>query len=97
MSLVSDLAAAGIPQLMGLPVYEASAMTTATTSGSFVLVACDLAAYRIADSVAGLSLEYVPVIMDQATGRPNGTRGWVYHQRTGADLLDTTQGRILKA
>ena len=72
-------------------------MTAATTSGSLILVAQDMAKYRIVDHISGPALEYVPIMFDQATGRPNGTRGWIWWERVGADLLDTTQGKVLKA
>lgn len=92
-----DLSAAQIPRILGAPVYEVSAMSSATTSGTSMLVAAALDTYNIVDHIEGGVLDYVPILFDQATGRPNGSRGWVYHQRTGADLLDTGQGRILKA
>lgn len=92
-----DMSEATVPKLLGANVYEASAMTSATTSGSLILVAQDMAKYRIADHIAGPALEYVPVMFDQATGRPNGTRGWIWWERVGGKLLDTAQGKALKA
>lgn len=91
---LTDLTAA-VPTPLGVPLYESSNMTAATTSGSYLVCAMDMSKYCIVDSVAGPTLEFVPVLFDQATGRPNGTRGWVYHHRTGADVLDGTQGRVL--
>ena len=83
--------------MFGAPYYEASGMSAATTSGSTMLVGGDFHAYRIVDHLAGPALEFVPVVIDQATGRPNGTRGWFYTQRTGAKCLDVTQFRFLKS
>ncbi len=94
-SLLMDLAAGN--DLLGHPVYEASAMTSATTSGSHIAVLADLSKYLIADHVAGPSLEFVQNLMDATTGRPTGQRGWVFWHRTAGDMLDTSQGRILKA
>lgn len=88
-----DLAAR--PGLFGAPLHEASSMTASTTSGSYVLIGGDLSKYLIVDHVSGPSLEYVPVLFDQATARPAGARGWVYHHRVGADVLDGTQLRVL--
>lgn len=94
-SMITDMAAAGIPQLLGLPVYESSDMAATTTSGSRPLAVVDLAAYSIVDHIAGPTLQYVPVVFDSTTGRPNGTAAWVYHHRTGAQLTDPNQGRLL--
>lgn len=94
-SLLMDLAANG--DLLGHPVYEASAMTSATTSGSHIAVIADFSKYLICDHIAGPSLEFVQNLMDPTTGRPTGQRGWVYWARTGGDCLDRAQGRVLKA
>lgn len=93
----TDLTARAIPRLLGAPAYEASDMTASTTSGSYMLVAGDLSAYTVVDHVEGGMLEWCPILFDQSTARPNGTRGWVYHQRTGADLLATNLALILKS
>lgn len=92
-----DFTTGSIPRLLGAHALESSAMSAATTSGTNMLAAVDLAAYRIADHAAGPILEYIPVLFDQTTARPNGTRGWMYAARVGADLLDTTQGKLLKS
>ncbi len=82
--------------LLGHEVFEASAMTADTTSGSYLVVLADLAKYAVVDHIQGPSLEFVPNVMDTTTGRPLGVRGWVYHMRTGGDMLDVSQGKILK-
>lgn len=82
--------------LLGYPVYEASAMTDSTTSGSYLAVLADLSAYCVVDHVAGPALEYVQNVVD-GDGKPLGVRGWLYHARTGGDALDVGQGKILKA
>ena len=96
-SMLTDLGPAGVPQLLGLPVYEASGMTSATTSGSRPLAAVDLGAYSLVEHVAGATLQYLPAMFDPTTGRPNGTAGWAYHARLGAQLVDPSQGRLLLA
>lgn len=92
-----DFTQGQVPRLLGAGAYEASAMSSSFASGSYVMVAQDMAKFAIRDHIAGPALEYVPILFDQATGRPNGTRGWVFWERTGSDLLDTTQGTLLKA
>lgn len=83
--------------LLGKPFREASGMVATTTSGSYMLIGGDGGTYRIVDHIVGPSLEFLPYLFDQATGRPNYTRGWLYHQRTGAKCLDPSQWRVLKA
>jgi HK97 family phage major capsid protein len=92
----ADLGADSPPQLLGRPLYEYSAMSTSITTGQNVLLYGDFSRYTIVDHVRGTVLEYVPMVMDQATGRPNATRGWLMHWRTGADMVDADAARILK-
>lgn len=94
-SLLMDLNADG--NLLSHKVFEASAMTSATTSGSSMLVLADLAKYQVCDHIQGPSLEFMQNLTDPTTGRPTGQRGWVFWHRTGGDMLDTSQGRILKS
>lgn len=82
--------------ILGVKSFEVSAMTATTTSGNYLAVLADFSKYLIVDSLLGPTLQYVPVVFDPTAGTPTGQAGWVYHQRTGADHLDTTQGRILK-
>lgn len=96
-SMVTDLVESGIPQLLGMPVYEASGMSAATTSGSRPLAVVDLSAYSIVDHIAGPTLQYQPVLFDTSTGRANGTAAWIFHHRVGAQLVDPSQGRLLLA
>ena len=96
-SMLTDLSAGNVPQLLGLPVHESSGMTSATTSGSRPLAVVDLAAYSIVEHAQGPTLRFIPAMFDQATGRPNGTAAWAFHTRIGADLVDPTQGRLLLA
>jgi hypothetical protein len=46
--------------------------------------------------VRGTLVEPVPIVFDQATGRPNGTRGALLSWRTGADMVDPNAARVLK-
>ncbi len=82
--------------LLGYPVFEASAMASATTSGTYLAVLADFSKYLIADHVGGPSLEFVPNVVD-GSGVPTGQRGWIYWHRTSGKLLDTGAGYVLKA
>ena len=93
-SLLMDLSDDG--KLLGFPVHEASAMASVTTSGTYMVVAADLNKYQIVDHVSGPALEFVPNVFN-GDGAATGQRAWIYHARTGADLLDTSAGVILKA
>ena len=84
------------PKLLGKPLYEASDMVTAVTTGSNILLAGNFAeCYYIYDR-AGTTLEYVPNVMDTSTGRPTGQRGFAAWWRTGADAVDPNGFRVLK-
>ena len=95
-AMLTDLSAGNVPQLLGLPVYEASGMSSATTSGSRPLAVVDLSAYSIVEHAAGATLQYVPATVD-GDGAFTGTAAWLYHARLGADMTDPNQGRLLLA
>jgi HK97 family phage major capsid protein len=92
----ADLGGNTPPQLLGRPVYEYSAMSTSITTGQNVLLYGSFDRFTIVDHVVGSVVEYVPIVFDQASGRPNGTRGWLMHWRTGSDMVDPDAARILK-
>lgn len=93
-SLLMDLADDG--NLLGHPVFEASAMESATTSGNHIAVLADFDKYLICDHVGGPSLEYVQNAVD-GDGLPLGVRGWIYWHRVGAKTLDLSAGKVLLA
>jgi HK97 family phage major capsid protein len=92
----SDLGSDVPPQLLGRPIYEYSAMSTSVTTGQNLLLYGDFRKYWIVDHVRGTMIEQVPIVFDQATGRPNGTRGMLLTWRVGADAIDADAFRILK-
>lgn len=94
-SFWTDLGNETPQRLLGAQRFESSAMTTATTSGSSVLLIGDFEKYLIVDHIAGPSFEYVQNAVD-GSGLPTGTRGWIYWNRTGADVVDATQFRVLQ-
>lgn len=93
-ALLMDIAASG--NLLGHPIHEASSMTNSTTSGSYLAVLADFSRYAVVDHIQGPSLEFVQNVLDPTTNRPTGQRGWIFWHRVGADMLDTSAGKILK-
>jgi HK97 family phage major capsid protein len=90
-----DLTADGIPQLVGRPIYEASAMTGTITSVSNILLAGDFNNYVIADRI-GMSVELVPHLFDVTNNRPTGQRGFFAWWRVGADSVNDSAFRLLQ-
>jgi HK97 family phage major capsid protein len=86
---------ANVPEaLLGRPVYEASAMASAMTTGSNILLTGDFSQYYIYDRI-GMSLEYIPNVVG-ANARPTGQRGWFATWRVGADVVNANAFRVLK-
>lgn len=81
--------------LLGEALYEQSALTSTLTTGNDVLLFGDFSKYYIIDRV-GATTEFIPNVFDQATGRPSGTRAWLFHWRVGADCADTNAFRDLR-
>lgn len=67
----------------------------ATTGAANILVVGDFRNYLIAERV-GMSVEFIPHLFDQATGRPTGQRGWFAYARHGADSVNDLGFRILQ-
>lgn len=80
--------------VLGLKLAEASGMVSTTTTGSKILVAGDFDKFQIVDRI-GMTVTYNPMLMDQATARPNGSAGWFTYWRVGSDALDPTAFRTL--
>ena len=87
---------ANVPEvLLGRPVYEASAMDSAMTTGSKVLIAGDFSNFVIFDRI-GATVEYIPNMVSGAgAGYPTGQRGWFTWWRSGSDAVDTGAFRYL--
>ena len=88
---------AGVPaQLLGQPIFEASEMDGAITTGDDdVLLYGDFQKYVIADRV-GLTVEFIPHLFATANNLPSGTRGYYASWRNGADSIDDNAFRILR-
>jgi HK97 family phage major capsid protein len=92
----ANLGAAMPEQLLGLPVYEASAMVSAVTTGSNVLLAGNFGeGYYVYDRI-GMSLDYIPNVIDATTARPTAQRGWLATWRVGAAVVNPNAFRVLK-
>lgn len=85
-----------VEQIRNHPVEFSSYFPVAltTSAGANVLVVGDFRNYLIADRV-GMTVEFIPHLFDQATGRPNGTRGWYAYARNGADSINDLGFRLL--
>lgn len=92
----ADLSAGTPAQLLGRPIVENSSMTSATTTGSNVLIYGDFSKYYIVDHAAGASVEFIPNLFDTSTGRPTSQRAWLLHWRTGAGVVDADAFRLLR-
>ena len=85
-SIVDD--SGDTPRMLGIPFYEASAMSGAGT-GNKVLLLGDFSQMIIVDRIPNVILAE-PLVKDQATQRPVGQRGWLQYSRVGSDI--TTAG-----
>lgn len=73
-------------------------MASTITTGSKIVVAGDFAKMVIVDRLRlGLTVQFSPVLLDQATGRPNGSSGWFAFWRVSSGLTDVSQFRTLVA
>lgn len=68
---------------------------TGTTGASNILVVGDFRNYLIVDRV-GMTVELIPHLFDQSTGRPTGQRGWYAYARNGADSVNDLGFRLLQ-
>lgn len=89
---------AGLPaELIGYPVYEASAMdgswNTAATANNYIMVLGDFSNYLIADRV-GMSVEFVPHRVN-GDGALTGQRALYMYWRVGADSVNDAAFTLL--
>jgi predicted phage gp36 major capsid-like protein len=57
-------------------------------------VAGDFDQMAILDGL-GIVVQFSPLVIDQATERPNGSNGWFCYWRVDSDLLDPAAFRTL--
>ncbi|WP_329292850.1 phage major capsid protein [Streptomyces pseudovenezuelae] len=82
-------------QLLGAPIYEASAMDGVINAGAenYSLLLGDFRNYYIVDRV-GMTMVYEPLVKG-ANGRPTGEAGWFAYWRVGADVVNADAFRLL--
>jgi len=84
------------PNLIGYPVYEASAMDSTIVSGSNddIIILGDFRNYVIVDRM-GIEMAYEPLVKG-AQGRPTGEVGWVAFWRVGGESVNDDAFRMLR-
>lgn len=82
-------------QLLGAPIYEASAMdgTINASQENYALLLGDFRNYYIVDRV-GMTMVYEPLVKG-SNGRPTGEAGWFAYWRVGADVVNPDAFRLL--
>ena len=93
-AFLTDLSGGQPPRLIGDQLLEASTMSTSITTGQNILLYGDFSRFYIIDRV-GMSTEFIPNVFDQSTGRPSGTRAWLFHWRVGSGVADANAFRVL--
>lgn len=91
-----DLTADGITRINGRPtiITDYAPSTALSTTGSQnILAVGDFSGFLIAQR-AGMQVEQVPILFDQATGRPSGQRGWFAWGRNGMDSINDLAFRL---
>jgi HK97 family phage major capsid protein len=82
--------------LLGKPVYEATAQSGTFTTGQLIGVIGDYSYYKIVDRI-GMTVETIPHIFGAAQGNlPTGQRGLYAYWRVGAKVLHANAFRTLK-
>lgn len=83
-------------QLLGKPIYESSSMSSATASGTNILVFGDFQQFVIVDRI-GMSILYNPMVMSAATGNlPTGEAGWFAFWRYSSKVSTASAFRVLQ-
>lgn len=90
----TDLNSGIKPSLLGSPLVQVSDMSSATTSGTVLIVLGDWSQYVIYDRL-GTQVEFVQNVVD-GSGLPLGQRGLIAHKRVGGDVTDINAFRFLK-
>lgn len=80
--------------LIGYPANEASAMASAVTTGSKILLLGDFRYYLIVDRI-GMTVEVIPHLFG-GSGRPTGTRGLYAFWRNTGKVLSSSAFKVLQ-
>jgi HK97 family phage major capsid protein len=91
-----NLAADGTSTLTGRPVVisDYAPAFSSTTGATNYAVVGDFNNFVVV-SRAGMSVELVPHLFDQATARPTGSRGWWAYARHGFDCVNPSGFRLI--
>lgn len=91
-----NLLADGTENLTGRPVVVSDYAPgfTGTTGAENYAVVGDFSRFLVVQR-AGMQVELIQNLFDQATGRPNGERGWFATARHGHDVVDENGFRLL--
>lgn len=82
-------------QLLGAPIYEASAMDGVIDAAAenYALLLGDFRNFYIVDRV-GMTMVYEPLVKG-SNGRPTGEAGWFAYWRVGSDVVNADAFRLL--
>lgn len=87
---------AGMPnQLLGYPAFEASAMSSALTSASKIILFGDFQKFLIVDKL-GMNVELIPHLFGTGSNYPTGQRGMFAVWRNTSKILDADAIKLLK-
>lgn len=90
-----DLGAGRPSQLLGSPLYTASAMSSSTTTGQDILIHGNFSRYYIVDKI-GATTRFIPDLFHTSNNLPSGQSGIFMHWRFGADSVDDDAFRVLR-
>jgi len=97
-SYSTDLTELNATRLLGAPVYESddapSAQTTTVKDNEIVVG--DFSNYVIVDKPGSGAVKYIDSMFATANNLPNGTVGWHYIWRSGADSVNDLAFRLLQ-
>jgi HK97 family phage major capsid protein len=91
-----NLLADGTSVLTGRPLITSDYAPgfTGTTGSENYAVVGDFSRFLVVQR-AGMQVELIQNLFDQATGRPTGERGWLAFSRHGHDVVDANAFRLL--
>ena len=88
------------PVILRRPVVENSSVdahndiNVSATADNFIIFYGDFSQYVILDRV-GMTVQFIPALLNTANNLPDGRVGWYAHWRVGADLLNIDALRVL--
>jgi HK97 family phage major capsid protein len=82
--------------VLGYPAYEASAMSSAFTTGQLLAVLGDFSRYFIIVDRIGMTVENVPHVFGTTSIYPTGQRGIFAYWRNSSGVASTSAFKVLK-